>query len=293
MLHMKWFVAGALSVLAALPAQGKTMAEVLAASKPADWRTLDPANTLYIEFDSGRVIIELTPDFAPQAVANLKTLVRGKYFDGLFFIRAQDNYVVQWGDPDSKRPLGGVSKTVPAEFTRAAKGLAFVPLKNADAYAPEVGFVGGFPAARDQKADRAWLTHCYGMVGVGRDNESDSGNGSEVYVVIGHAPRHLDGNVSLVGRVVRGMELLSVLPRGTGALGFYERPSERTPLRFARLAADVPEDERHNLEVLRTDTPTFADLVESRRNRQEEWFKVQAGHIDICNVPLPVRERPR
>jgi peptidylprolyl isomerase len=291
MLHLKWFVACALPLLATLPAHGKTMADVIAASKPADWRPLDPGNTLYVEFDAGRVIIDLSPDFAPQTIANVKTLVREKYFDGLFFIRAQDNYVVQWGDPDSKRPLGTASKTIPAEFTRAAKDLAFVPLKNADAYAPEVGFVNGFPAARDKKADRAWLTHCYGMVGVGRDNEADTASGKEIYVVIGHAPRHLDGNVPLIGRVVRAIELLSVLPRGKGALGFYERPGERTPLRSVRLAADVPEAERTNLEVLRTDTPTFTDLVESRRNRTEEWFKVPAGHIDVCNVPIPVRER--
>jgi peptidylprolyl isomerase len=291
MQHMKWLLACALSLLAAHPAHGKTLVEVLAASKPSDWRPLDPANTLYVEFDAGRVVIELAPDFAPKTIANIKTLVREKYFDGLFFIRAQDNYVVQWGDPDTKRPLGAATKTVPAEFTRPAQGLAFVPLQNADAYASEVGFVGDLPAARDKKADRAWLTHCYGMVGVGRDNEADSANGSEIYVVIGHAPRHLDRNVPLVGRVVRGIELLSVLPRGKGPLGFYQRPDERTPLRSVRLAADVPESERTELEVLRTDTPIFADLVEARRNRQEEWFKVPAGHIDICNVPVPVRER--
>jgi peptidylprolyl isomerase len=97
--------------------------------------------------------------------------------------------------------------------------------------------------------------------------------------------------VPLVGRVVRGIELLSVLPRGKGAMGFYERPDERTPIRSVRLAADMPESERTQLEVLRTDTATFADLIEARRNRQEEWFKVPAGHIDVCNVPLPVRER--
>jgi peptidylprolyl isomerase len=127
------------------------------------------------------------------------------------------------------------------------------------------------------------------MVGAGRDNDVDSGGGTELYVVIGQAPRHLDRNVTLLGRVVRGMELLSVMPRGSGALGFYEHPAERSPLKSLRVAADLPEAERTPLEVLRTDTATFAAFVDARRNRHEEWFKVPAGRIDVCNVPVPAR----
>jgi peptidylprolyl isomerase len=291
MLSIRWFLVCAASLVAALPAHGKTMAEVLAASKPSDWRALDPANTLYVEWDAGRVVIELAPEFAPGTIANVKTLVREKYFDGLFFIRSQDNYVLQWGDPDAQRPLGSAKKTVPPEFSRRAQGLTFTPLKNVDAYAPETGFVSGFPAARDPKTNTAWLAHCYGMVGVGRDNEAETASGKEIYVVNGHAPRHLDRNVPLIGRVVQGMDLLSVLPRSRAPMGFYEKAAERTPLRSVRLAADVPEAQRSRLEVLRTDTQTFDDLVEARRNRTEEWFLVPAGHIDVCNVPLPVRER--
>jgi len=129
------------------------------------------------------------------------------------------------------------------------------------------------------------------MVGAGRDNDVDSGGGTELYVVIGHAPRHLDRNVTLLGRVLQGMELLSALPRGTGPLGFYEKPEQRVPIKSVRVAADVPEAQRTELEVLRTDTPSFAAYVDARRNRHEEWFKVPAGRIDICNMPVPVRAR--
>jgi peptidylprolyl isomerase len=107
--------------------------------------------------------------------------------------------------------------------------------------------------------------------------------------VIGQAPRQLDRNVTLLGRVVKGMELLSALPRGTGPLGFYEKAEQRVPIRSLRVAADIPEAQRSRLEIIRTDTPTFQALVESRRNRREEWFQVPAGHIEISNVPLPVR----
>ncbi len=271
-----------------------TMAEVLAATAPGDWRGLDPENTLYLDFAAGRVVIELAPEFAPLAVANVRKLVREGYFDGLAFMRSQDNYVVQWGDPDEKRQPKTAEKKIKAEFARPAKGLAFTALPDRDAYAPETGFAGGFPAARDPQAGLAWMTHCYGALGVARDVDADSGSGTELYVVIGHAPRHLDRNITLAGRVVQGMELLSVLPRGPAPMGFYERPEQRVPIRAIRVAADVPEAERVRLEVLRTDTPAFTALVESRRNRREEWYKLPAGRIEVCNVPIPVRpQAPR
>ena len=271
----------------------RTMADVLAASSPADWRPLDPQNTLYLQLASGRVVIELAPDFAPAHAANLRTLIRQKYFDGLAIIRSQDNFVVQWGDAEGKRSLGEARATLPPEFTVPLRAdLPFTRLPDPDGYAPEVGFSGGFPAARDPAAGQAWLAHCYGMVGAGRGNEPESGNGTELYVVTGHGPRQLDRNIALVGRVVLGMELLSVLPRGTGPLGFYEQPSQHVPITSVRLAADVPEAERTRIEVLRTDTATFAALVEARRNRRDDWYKVPAGYIDLCNVPLPVRPKP-
>ncbi len=268
-----------------------TAAQVLAASSPADWRALDPQNTLYLELTAGRVVIELAPSFAPHHVANVQTLARGHYFDGLWIMRAQDNYVVQWGDPDAKKPVGAAQRTLGAEFERSLRGLGLAKLPDPDTYAAQVGFVDGFPVAADAAIGRAWLVHCYGMVGAGRDNDVDSGGGTELYVVIGQAPRHLDRNVTLLGRVVSGMEILSVMPRGGGTLGFYERPAQRTPIKQLRVGADVPAAERSDLEVLRTDTPTFLAYVEARRSRHEEWFKVPAGRVDVCNVPVPTRTR--
>jgi len=270
----------------------RTTAEIIAAAGPGDWRAPDPANTLYMQLASGRVVIELAPDFAPQHADNIRTLVREGYFDGLAIIRSQDNFVVQWGDPDGTRPLKSAKSSVPPEFTVQKGGaLPFTRLPDADGYAPEVGFSNGFPAARDPRTGEAWLTHCYAMVGAGRANEVDSGTGAELYVVTGHAPRQLDRNIALVGRVVQGIELLSILSRGTGPLGFYEQPGQRVPIVSVRMAADVPEAERTRIELMRTDTPTFTALVEARRNRQDDWYKVPAGYIDVCNVPIPARPR--
>jgi peptidylprolyl isomerase len=284
--------------LAQAPAKGLTMQQVLDASKPADWRALDPDNTLYMDLPAGRVVIELAPAFAPLHAANIRTMVHDHYFDGLAILRVQDNFVTQWGDPnaddkDKVRSFGKASKTLAPEFERAiTSDLPFTRLADGDVFASEVGFSNSMPVARDPKAGKAWLAHCYGMVGVGRDNAVDSGSGAELYVVIGQAPRQLDRNIAVVGRVVQGMEWLSSLPRGTGALGFYEKPEQRLAIKSVRLAADVPEAERTPLEVLRTDTPTFTALVESRRNRRDDWYKVPAGKIELCNVPLPVRAPP-
>ena len=285
-------LAGAMLLTGGVAAQEKkalTTAEVLEASTPDDWRPLDPANTLYLDLAAGRVVIELAPAFAPNHVANIKTLVGSRYFDGLSINRVQDNYVVQWGDAEEKRPLGSAKPKLAPEWDRAATGMRFTPVPGPDGYAPETGFSDGWPVARDPKNGRAWLTHCYAMVGVGRGDTVDSGSGAELYAVIGHAPRNLDRNVTLVGRVVQGIELLSSLPRGTGGLGFYEQAASRIPIRSVRLAADVPAAERVSLETLRTDTPTFAAYVESRRNRREPWYVTPVGHADVCAIKVPVR----
>ncbi len=277
---------------------GKTVVDVLAASSADDWRALVPEDTLYLDLDDARrVIIELAPAFAPAHVDNIRALARGHYWDGLAIMRVQDNYVVQWGDPDSDdadkaRALGKARSTLPAEFDREAKGLPFTALDGFDAYAAQVGWSGGFPAARDRADGRAWLAHCYGTVGAGRGNPADSSNGSQLYVVIGHAPRHLDRNITTVGRVVQGIEHLSALPRGDGVMGFHTERARQVSIRSIRLGSELPEAQRANLEVLRTDTATFRDLVESRRNRHEDWFIDPVGKIELCNVPIPVRAKP-
>lgn len=281
------------AAVAAGTAQAPSLNQILDRSPASDWRAIDPARTLYLDLPAGRVIIELAPDFAPNHVANIATLVRQHYFDGLAVVREQEDYVAQWADPDGKRDFGSAKKALKAEFDRPyTLALPFTPLPDPDTYASQVGFTNGFPAARDPASRRTWLVHCYGMVGAGRDVGADSGSGAELYAVIGQAPRQLDRNVTLVGRVLSGMERLSSLPRGTGELGFYKIAAERTPILAIRLAADLPPAQRTPLEALRTDSATFATLVHNRRFRRDEWYKRPAGHIDVCNMPLPVRSPP-
>jgi cyclophilin family peptidyl-prolyl cis-trans isomerase len=281
----------ALGLAGRAPAKPVTVADLLADSPAADWRLPDPEDTLYMDLARGRVVIELASRVAPQHVANIRALARAHYFDGLAIVRVQDNYVVQWDDPDHHRSApAGVRAAV--EFSAAAGADArFEPLPDRDAYAPQVGFLDGFPAAREPRSHLVWLAHCYGMVGAGRDDPPES-DGTEMYAVIGHAPRQLDRNVALVGRVIQGVELLSSLPRGSGEMGFYI-PSEPTaPIRSVRIAADVPKEDRTPIEVLRTNSATFRAVLDQRRQRHEPWFKFSPDHIDVCNVPLPVRTIP-
>lgn len=284
---------------AAVQAQSPaSYSELLATARPSDWRALDVGHTLVMELPKGRVVIELSSAHAPDTVANILTLVRERYFDGLSVVRSQDNYVVQWGDPDDKhpKPLKSAKPRLAPEFTRRFESAQAMPpftrLPDKDGYAPEVGHSNGFPAARDAARNETWLAHCYGMVGVGRGNEADSGSGAQLYAVTGHAPRHLDRNITLVGRVVQGMPLLASLPRGTAPLGFYESAEERVPIRSLRLAAELPAAERPQLEVIRTDTPLWSRLVEALRNRPGPWFKVPAGHVELCNVAIAARPAP-
>jgi peptidylprolyl isomerase len=273
-----------------------SVGDVLKGSKPADWRPLDAENTLYLELPSGRVVIELAPSFAPNHVSNIKALAREHYYDGLAILRSQDNFVVQWGDPheddDKVRQVKDAKKTLPAEFTvPVSNDKQFVRLRDVDGFAPQVGHSGGFPVGRDPKAGRTWLTHCYGMVGVARGNESDSGGGTSLYVVTGQAPRQLDRNITVVGRVVSGMPLLSTLPRGPAPMGFYDKPELQLPIVAVKVAADVPEAERAHLQVLRTESPTYQAVLDAQRHRGGPWNKYSPGYLDLCNAQIPVREQ--
>lgn len=289
---MKAFIplACLLAGFAPLSSQG-----VIDAAPPEAWRPLVPENTLYMDAGGSTVVLELAPALAPNTVRNIRTLVREGFFDGLSINRVQDNYVVQWGDPDAEDPAKmrkqGVPATLAPEFGVPAARTGFTPIPGPDGFG-EPGFVNGFAATRKDGA--VWATHCYGALGVGRGEAADSGNGSELYVVIGHAPRHLDRNVTIVGRVISGTETLSSLKRGTGALGFYETAAERVPIARIRLGSDVPADERLPIEIMRTDSASFRDYVDARAHRTRDgWFLHEAGFIDICNVRVPQRASVR
>ena len=287
--------------------------EIVAAAKASEWVAIAPSDLLVMDLAPDakgkprRVVIQLMPPpFSQGWIGNIRKLAAAHWWDGTSINRVQDNYVVQWGDATEKKVLPNGLAGVPessyskAESMRdsdslmaaAADKLAsegsqrFVQLVN-DTYAEYTVFAGGFPVASGD--GNRWPIHCYAMVGVGRNLSPDTGTGAELYTVIGHAPRHLDRNIALIGRVIEGIEHLSSLPRGTGALGFYENETERTRIVSIRLGnetKDVP-----TFEYLLTESESFAAYADARANRRDPFFIRPAGGADICNIPVPVRRK--
>ncbi|PCD04776.1 peptidylprolyl isomerase [Sphingomonas spermidinifaciens] len=301
-----------------------TPASIVAGAPGSDWRSIPAGDLLVMDLaGSRRVVIQLAPaPFAAGWTANIRRLAASHWWDGTAVVRVQDNYVVQWGDPTEKKPLPpGIEPVAESayvtpldmiadarpsigaqdlpEASARAKRLSDIAIRGTvtqaapegwherDSYAEWVEVLDSWPLAADRT--NAWMPHCYGMVGVGRNLSPDTGTGAELYTVIGQAPRHLDRNIAIVGRVIAGMEHLSSLRRGTGDLGFYKTPAERTPIVRVRLASDLPASQRPAFEYLATDSDSFAAYVAARANRRDAFFNLPAGGVDICNLPVPVR----
>lgn len=287
-------VSAVLLVAAAPPSKPKTPSEIVAEAPASAWRDIAADDLLVMDLRNGaQVVIQLSPQFAPVHVANIRALAKGGWWSGSAIYRVQDNYVVQWGNNESTKPLPqGVIAKPPAEYHRALKGLAVRPLGFADDYAPGAGFAAGWPIGYDAKAGTANLTHCYGYVGVGRDLSPDTGTGGELYAVIGHAPRHLDRNIAVVGRVIEGIDRLSALPRGTEALGFYKDASMHVPISTVRLGSEIPAGSRPAFQYMDTPSASFGAYVKARANRKDDFFIRPAGGVDLCNAAVPVRKKP-
>ena len=292
----RFLPAAALLLIAAAPAPPKyaTPTSVIAESKPGEWQAIPADDLMVVDLKSGRrIVVQLAPLFAPVHVANIRALAKSGYWQGAAIYRVQDNYVAQWGNNDSDKPLpAGVVDKPPPEYERRLAGLKILPLGSPDAYAPAVGYTAGWPVAYDRKAGTANLPHCYASVGVGRDLSPDTGMGGELYAAIGHGPRSLDRVIAVVGRVVSGIEHLSSLPRGTEALGFYKERTSDVPIASVRLASMLAEAERPRFEYLRETSASFKRWLEVKKNRRDEFYIRPTGGVDLCNALVPVRSSP-
>lgn len=277
-----------IALAAASPALAQTAAQPWDAADE-DWKPIPDNELLVITLRSGnQVFIRLAPRYAPAHVVNIRKLAEAHWWDGTAVVRVQDNYVTQWGSEKALPPM--VIENPPAEFEyRGYDGVT--TLARTDPYSVKSGHsADGWSLATDGKT--SWLPHCYGAIGVARGAAPSTGSGAQLYTVIGHAPRHLDRNMAMVGRVIEGMQWLSSLPRGTGRLGFYEAPAEGMQIASVRLGTQFPEDERPRFQYRATDNPRFAAWVKMRESRPEEFFAVKAGGADICNMEAPIRRMP-
>jgi peptidylprolyl isomerase len=306
--------------LAAVPAFAQeaapaTPASIVAEARASEWRAIDPADLLVMTLAPDRdgnprqVVIQLVPPpFSQHWVENIRTLAKAHWWDGSSVYRVVDNWVAQWGDGEDDearaKPLPDGLRTVPEseyatpvepgpedgrDFVLTPRREEIVVNRWLDSYAI-TAFVAGWPIGLDDQGGRtAWPVHCYATVGVARDLSPDTGSGAELYAVIGHAPRALDRNIAVVGRVIEGIEHLSTLPRGKGEAGVYDDPALRVPIISVRLGDELPPAERPRFEYLASDSESFARYIRVRANRNDAFYKVPADGVDVCNVPVPIR----
>ncbi len=158
---------------------------------------LDPENTVYLELKSGRVVVQLRPELAPKTVAQFKTLVRQGFYNGTPFHRVIEGFMAQGGDPTGTGEGGSKLPNVPAEFAKFSHFLT-------------------------------------GTLGMARSQDVNSGN-SQFFICYGPQPS-LDGNYTIFGRVVEGMQYVNKIKRGSGRMGMVTDPDK---LIKAEVAADV------------------------------------------------------
>lgn len=284
-----------MAIAAAQPAQEreKKYPGQIVDAAPADaWVEIPAEDLLIVTLEGDReIIFQLASRYAPEHVDNIRTLARSTYWDGAVVYRVQDNYVAQFGLPNIERDAPDALIAEPAaEYVFDAAGLDLVPLGSGDPYSLMAGFSDGWPVAVYEDGT-ASLTHCYGALGAGRGLE-DTGDGTALYAVIGHAPRHLDRNIAIVGRAIEGIAHLAALERGTdGPLGMYGDEQRPTPVVSYTIAADLPEQERPRFEYLGEDSASFADYLDRRANRYDDFYNNPAGGVALCNVQIPVRRK--
>ena len=269
-------VIAALITLAVVPSGGQ-------AATPATWKPLDPQNTLVIDTARGPIVIEMQPVFAPASVERVKRLAHEHFYDGLAFWRVIDGFMAQTGDPGNvdggKSPLSNLKP----EFTFRLGADTPVVIAAKPAGLAE-GFIGSVPYAsqrdgrvRPDHRVTAWGLYCSGVVGMGRDEPSDSGN-SEFFLMRAAYPS-LDMQYTVWGRVVSGLEVVRSLKTGEPA----KDPDLMTRV---RVLADLPDAERPRLEVMDTASAAFRRVVERVRKREGADFSV-------CDIEIPARQIPR
>ncbi len=252
-----------------------------AAGEPT-WRELNPENTVFVEMPAGLVIIELNPAFAPETVKQFKQLAGDRFYDGLSFYRVIDGFVAQGGDGSDLGELSNVP-LVDAEFEIDwNEEFSYMQVQSPDMFAPETGFIDGFAVARDPSRNKVWLTHCPGIVAMARNDDPDSSR-TDFYIVIGQAPRYLDRNMNIFGRVVYGMDVVQQIKRGPAAdNGIIQDETKSSRISKLQLLSEIPE--RRQAESLRNghQQQGVQKVTQRQTQPQTEVFPQQATQGARC-----------
>ena len=156
-----------------------------------------PDDTIYLDLKYGRVVIELFPNLAPKTVAQIKTLANQGFYDNTPFHRVIEGFMAQGGDPTGTGTGHSNLPDVPAEFT----------------------------------TKRHFLR---GVCGMARAQDPNSGN-SQFFIMFAPNPS-LDGQYTIWGQVIQGMEFVDMIKRGSGANGMVTNPDRIVRMRVASAA---------------------------------------------------------
>lgn len=257
------------------------------ANAEPEYLPVEQSSLVYMETNIGQVIIQLTDLQSPKAAKQFSNLVSEGFYHNQSFYRVIDGFVAQAGEMDYEK---GVSKKsdfrrpIPAEFTQLSnEQSAFQVVQSPALLAPETGYWHNFPAGQDASTKERWLLHCPGAVAMARNNDPDSSS-TEFYIVIGQAPRHLDRNMSVIGRVVHGMPIVQAMNRGELAEGGIVNPkSEQVQILSATIGSSLPKAQQKNIRIANTKSDTFIKRINNAKHNPGPFLVYPGnGNVDVC-----------
>ena len=252
-----------------------------------DWRAVPAENLLVIDTTRGRVLVELLPEVAPLHVERIKLLARRGFYDNVTWHRVIDWFMAQTGDPLGNGEGQSPWPDLKAEFTfRRDPTMPFAAV--AEPTGARVGFFHSLPvqtqpdAAFAQTGDgkvHGWGLYCPGVAGMARDEGNDTANSQ--FFIMRQAYPALAKRYTIWGMTVAGLDVVRSLQVGDGENGMMAsaQPDRMTRV---RVAADIPEAERPEVQMLAADSPRFRAIVDETR-------AARGADFSVCDVSLPVQ----
>ena len=262
------------------------------ASTDEHWFVPSPENLVHLKTDTGDVIIMLSADTAPTHKERFIDLVKDGFFDNQHFYRVIEGFVAQGGSNEENQAFA-LASPMKSEFFKSPIPEDTVVIEPNAVHAPQTGFLNGMPVGTDTANNQLWHVHCPGTLAFARDTGKDTAT-TEFYVVLGQSPRHLDKNMSVIGRVLSGMEHLQQLPRGNRDNGgVISAPGKKSRILSARLGSALPEEKQRIFRIQRGSHPDYLQKVANARTLDNAFFhdkSLTPRTIDVCYYQTKVEE---
>ena len=276
-----------LTILCSVVMSSLLMSPKSNASDQPDYIEIPQQELVYMHTSKGMLVMQITDIQSPNAANQFKNLVKEGFYNGLDIYRVVDGFVIQGGEQEFDPQTSKQSKfrnNLKAEFTRQIpENSQFMSVQSPALLAPEEGLIGTFPAGRDKQTKEEWLLHCPGTVAMARNNEPDTSS-TEFYVTIGHAPRHLDRNMSVFGRVIDGMTAAQAMHRGPMSTnGVIDKDQPRTKILSAVLGNDQTANLKVNYKIENPRGKKYQDRLANARSNPGPFLVYPGnGNVDVC-----------